>query len=185
MTPAAPRSPGIKRYEARVSPCPPVGWWWEDGDSCWAWLLFFPTLVPHCVQPRNFGCEQHHVLEIILFFFKLLKPFALHLIYFSWDKIGLILNISLWLGRHASIWRVFSSLASCIECSGLPLLVLPHLQLTLSPALSTLNLYPLTSRTYITGRRNVSMTCPECWPIPYFSMGGPGLGGGACQAVEE
>jgi len=35
------------------------------GTGC----FFPPTLVPHCVQPRNFGCEQHHVLEIILFFF--------------------------------------------------------------------------------------------------------------------
>ena len=122
----------------------------------------------------------NNTLSLSLFFFLLLKPFALHLIYFSWAKIGLILNMGLWLSQHASIWRVFSSLAGFIECSGLPLLVLPNLHLTLFPVLPTLNLYPLTSWTYITGRRNVSMTCPECWPILYFSMGGPGRGWGRC-----
>ena len=126
----------------------------------------------------------NNTLSLSLFFFLLLKPFALHLIYFSWAKIGLILNMGLWLSQHASIWRVFSSLAGFIECSGLPLLVLPNLHLTLFPVLPTLNLYPLTSWTYITGRRNVSMTCPECWPILAW-VGLAGGGGGACQAVQE
>ena len=61
-----------------------------------------------------------------------------------------------------------------------PLLVLPHLHLTLSPALSTLNLYPLTSRTYITGRRNVSMTCQSAGQ--FFILAWVGLAWGEVLA---
>ena len=36
--------------------------------------FLFPTLVPHCIWPRNFGCGWHHILGMILFFSLNLLP---------------------------------------------------------------------------------------------------------------